>query len=300
MIRKLGVAFYCLLQLWLSSAHAQAPVTNFSATPTAGCGPLGVTFTDQSTNNPTFWSWDFGNGQTSSLQNPAVTYATAGSYTVTLIARNASGADVMRKTNFITVYPFPQASFVSNTAQACAPASIQFTDNSTPGQGTIVSWNWIFGDGSTSTQQNPSHSYTQPGYYSVALTVQNSSGCSNSVSNARFLRIINGIQPNFVFNQSSTACSAPFVGTLLNQTAGPGTLSYNWTIGNGATPAGSTAESPAITFPTDGTYSINLQVASSFGCTASIQQPLTFSNTTAIIKAPATTCVNSPTIFSDG
>ena len=300
MIRKLGVVLYCLLQLWLSSAHAQTPVTNFSATPTSGCGPLTVTFTDQSTNTPTFWSWDFGNGQTSSLQNPAVTYPTAGNYTVTLIARNASGADVMRKTNYITVFPFPQASFTANSGLACAPANIQFTDNSTPGQGAIVSWNWSLGDGSTSTQQNPSHTYTQPGYYSVALTVQNSSGCSNSVSYARLLRIVSGIQPNFVFNQSSTTCSAPFVGTLLNQTAGPGTLSYNWTIGNGATPAGSTAPSPAITFPTDGTYNINLQVASSLGCTASIQQPLTFSNSTALIKAPATTCVNSPTIFSDG
>ena len=251
MIRKLGIVLYCLLQLWLPSAHAQAPVTNFSASPTSGCGPLAVQFADQSTNNPTFWSWDFGNGQTSSLQNPAVTYVTAGTYTVTLITRNTSGSDAMRKTGYITVYPYPQATFTSSYTLACAPANVQFTDNSTPGQGSITSWTWTFGDGTGSNQQNPSHSYSQPGYYTVSLTVVNSGGCSNTATATRYLRVVDGIQPNFVFNQSSTSCAAPFTGTLLNQTAGPGTLTYNWTIANGATPASSTAASPIVTFPNE-------------------------------------------------
>ena len=66
------------LLLGLLNATAQAPVANFSATPTSGCGPLTVRFTDLSTNNPTFWSWDFGNGQVSSNQNPNVTYTSPG------------------------------------------------------------------------------------------------------------------------------------------------------------------------------------------------------------------------------
>jgi gliding motility-associated-like protein len=300
LIRKLGVVLYCLLHLWLSSAHAQAPVTNFSATPTSGCGPLGVYFKDLSTNSPTFWSWDFGNGQTSSLQNPVAAYITAGTYTVTLIARNTSGADAMRKTDYITVFPYPQASFTSNLTLACAPANVQFTDNSTPGQGSITSWAWSFGDGTSSNQQSPAHSYSQPGYYNVSLTVQNSGGCSNTASVVRYLRVVDGIQPNFVFNQTSTACSAPFAGTLLNQTAGPGTLSYNWTIGNGAAPANSTATNPGVTFPTVGTYDITLQVSSSLGCSQSILQPLALNNGNAIINGPTTVCVNSPATFTNG
>jgi gliding motility-associated-like protein len=289
-----------LLQLWLSSAHAQAPVTNFSATPTSGCGPLYVQFTDQSTGNPIFWSWDFGNGQTSSLQNPAVAYTTAGTFTVTLITRNTSGSDAIRKTGYITVYPYPQANFTSNYTLACSPANVQFTDISTPGQGSITSWTWAFSDGTVSNQQNPSHTFSQPGYYNVSLTVVNSGGCSNATTASRYLRVVDGIQPNFEFNQSSTACAAPFSGTLLNQTAGPGNLTYNWTIANGATPATSTAASPAVTFPNNGTYNITLQVSSSYGCSQSITQPLTFSNSNAIINGPSTVCVNTPATFTNG
>jgi gliding motility-associated-like protein len=299
-MRKLGLVLYCLLQLWLSGAHAQAPVTNFSATPTSGCGPLSVQFIDNSTNTPVFWSWDFGNGQTSSSQNPAVTYGTAGTYTVTLISRNSSGSDAVRKTGYITVYPYPIASFNSNTTLACTPANVQFTDNSTPGQGSITSWTWNFSDGTTSNQQSPTHTFSQPGYYGVSLTVTNSGGCSNTASSSRYLRLVDGIQPNFVFNQTSTSCSAPFVGTLLNQTSGPGTLAYSWTIGNGATPASSTAASPAITFPAIGTYNITLQVSSSLGCSQSIQQPLALNNSNAIINGPTTVCANSPATFSNG
>ena len=299
-MRKLGLVLYCLLQLWLSGAQAQAPVTNFSATPTSGCGPLSVLFTDNSTNNPFFWNWDFGNGQQSSSQNPVVTYAAAGTYTVTLITRNTSGSDALRKTGYITVYPYPQAAFTSNSTLACAPTNIQFTDNSTPGSGSITSYLWDFGDGTTSNQQSPAHAYPQPGYYGVSLTVQNSGGCSNTAGAARYLRVVDGIQPNFVFNQSSAYCVAPFTGTLLNQTAGPGTLTYNWTIANGATPANSTAVSPIITFPSDGTYNVTLQVSSTFGCSAQIMDPLILSDNSAIINGPTTVCVNTPATFSNG
>ncbi len=300
-MRKLGLVLYCLLQLWLSSAQAQAPVTNFSASPTSGCGPLVVQFTDNSTNNPVFWNWDFGNGQQSSSQNPVVTYAAAGTYTVTLITRNSSGSDAMRKTGYITVYPYPLASFTSNYMLACAPANIQFTDNSTPGQGSITSWTWAFSDGTASNQQNPSHTFSQPGYYGVSLTVVNSGGCSNTIGGgSRYLRIVDGIQPNFVFNQSSASCVAPFTGTLLNQTAGPGTLTYNWTIANGATPANSTATNPAVTFPSDGTYNVTLQVSSTYGCTAQITDPVNLTDNSAIINGPTTVCVNTPATFSNG
>src|ERR1700761_4520998 len=91
----------------LLNAIAQAPVADFSATPTSGCGPLSVKFTDQSTNSPIAWTWDFGNGQLSSLQNPAVTYSTPGTYNVRLIVRNSSGSDVAEKDGYITVYTSP-------------------------------------------------------------------------------------------------------------------------------------------------------------------------------------------------
>src|ERR1700761_6073168 len=139
------------LLLGLLNAMGQAPVANFSATPTSGCGPLSVKFTDLSTNSPTNWTWDLGNGQLSGSQNPTATYSSPGTYSVRLIVRNASGSDVAEKDGYITVYPSPSPLLSANLNVACAPVNVQFTDLSTPGQGSITSWAWNFGDGSSST-----------------------------------------------------------------------------------------------------------------------------------------------------
>ena len=278
---------------------AQAPVADFSANVTSGCGPLSVKFTDQSTNGPLFWSWDFGNGTTANVQNPSNTYTVPGTYTITLIVRNRSGSDVMRKTDYITVYPYPNPIFNANLTLACSPANIQFSDQSTPGQGSISSWAWTFGDGSTSSQQNPQHTYTQTGYFSVGLVVYNSAGCHNGTTYSRYIRVIDGIQPNFAWNQTSASCSAPFSGNFLNQTAGPGNLSYTWSLGNGAVPANSTDTNPAVTYPANGNYNVTLQVSSSLGCTASLQKTVPFSGNTPTYSGPSSVCVNAPAVFSN-
>ena len=301
MRRRLLIACAYLCLTGLTLVRAQAPVAAFSANPTAGCGPLSVQFHDNSLNGPLFWSWDFGNGVTSNVQNPAVAYISPGTYTVTLIVRNRSGSDAMRKTDYITVYPYPTVTFTANLTLACSPANIQFTDQSTPGQGSITGWSWDFGDGTTpSNQQNPSHTYTQPGYYNVALTVTNSSGCHNTGSSTRFLRIVNGIQPNFAWNQTSASCSAPFIVNFLNQSAGPGNLTYNWTLGNNAVPANSTDTNPSnVTYPANGNYNVTLQINSSLGCNASIQKTVPFTGNNATFSGPDTICVNDPAVFSN-
>ncbi|GGB16286.1 hypothetical protein GCM10011511_45110 [Puia dinghuensis] len=280
---------------------AQAPGTDFSATPTSGCGPLVVQFTDQSSNGPLFWAWDFGNGLTSRQQNPTTTYTSPGSYTVTLIARNKDGANAMRKTGYITVFPYPTAQFGSNLTLACAPADIQFNDQSTPGQGSITSWSWTLGDGSTSNQQNPTHAYSQTGYYTISLKVTNSGGCSNTQTAARYLRVVDGVQPNFNYQLASASCIAPFLVNFIDQTAGPGTLTYNWTLGNGATPANSNSQNPSgVTYPASGSYNVSLQVQSSLGCSQTVQKTLSFNNNTAVLNGPDSVCVNSPATFTNG
>src|SRR6187455_3397427 len=97
-------------------AIAQAPVANFSADKVSGCSPLTVVFTNLSTNNPTSYVWDFGNGQLSSQSSPTVTvnYSTPGTYTVKLVARNSFGIDEEEKINYITVFPSPAASFTAS------------------------------------------------------------------------------------------------------------------------------------------------------------------------------------------
>src|SRR6185437_4188887 len=97
------------------------------------------------------------------LQNPAVTYFTPGTYTVKLTATNGSGSNSITKTAYITVLANPTAAFTSTTPTGCFPLPVTFTDLSTPGSGTLTSWLWDFGDGNTSTDQNPSHTYMVSG-----------------------------------------------------------------------------------------------------------------------------------------
>jgi len=146
---------------------AAPPVTAFTATPTSGLAPLIVQFTDTSAGSPTSWAWTFGDGNTSTAQNPQHTYAAPGLYTVTLNATNEYGSDTETKTDYITVYSPVTAQFTANVTGGTAPLTVQFTDLSTGGP---TSWLWTFGDGNTSTAQNPQHTYTTAGTHTVTLT----------------------------------------------------------------------------------------------------------------------------------
>ena len=146
---------------------AAPPTTTFTATPTAGLAPLTVQFTDLSGGRPTSWLWTFGDGNTSTDQNPQHTYATPGLYSVTLTATNEYGSDTETKTDYITVYAPVTAQFTANITGGTAPLTVQFTDLSTGGP---TSWLWTFGDGNTSTNQNPVHTYTTAGAHTVTLT----------------------------------------------------------------------------------------------------------------------------------
>jgi PKD repeat protein len=232
--RKLFVLTGCLCLLG-TLVRAQAPVAAFTSNVTTGCAPLQVQFQDQSTNNPTSWEWDFGNGQTSSQQNPTVGFST-GTFTVTLIVKNASGAGAIRQTNYITVYASPIVSFGLDLHLACAPTFITFQQYSQPGQGTITNYAWNFGDGTTGSGPTPQHYYTQTGYYDVTLTVTNSGGCSSTETYERTLRLVQDVQTNFTWNETGNTCTAPFTLNFINQTAGPGSMTYNWSLGADASP----------------------------------------------------------------
>ena len=160
-----------------------APVADFTATPTSGTAPLTVTFTDQSTNTPTSWQWDFGDGSTSTQQNPAYKYNNAGTYNVSLTATNNVGSDTKTQNNYITVASggtAPVADFTATPTSGTAPLTVNFTDQST---NTPTSWQWDFGDGGTSTQQNPSHTYNNAGTYNITLSVSNNYGNDTKTQN---------------------------------------------------------------------------------------------------------------------
>jgi len=217
----------------------QNPVADFSADVTSGCAPLNVNFKDLSTGSPIAWNWDFG-GRLDTRQNPTNISFTPGTYTITLTVRNANGVSSVTKNNFIVSNPSPTADFIADRTITCLPASIQFTDKSVANAGTIVKWDWGFDDLPPSSAQNPSHTYTKTGYYTIYLGVTSSTGCTASITKGRYIRILNGVKANFDYT-GPTTCQAPFSITYKNLTSGPGALTYAWDLGNGTT---STAAAP--------------------------------------------------------
>ena len=117
------------------------PVADFTATPTVGDAPVAVSFTDASTNNPTSWHWNFGDGATSPAENPTHTYTSAGTYTVTLTAGNAAGSDAITKTGFITL--------TGNAGPTISPLTQRFVVRQTVGSATAMrlAWSAIDPDG---------------------------------------------------------------------------------------------------------------------------------------------------------
>ncbi|WP_167619669.1 PKD domain-containing protein [Maribellus sediminis] len=155
------------------------PVANFTKSAATVETGKSVTFTDQSSNTPTSWAWTFtGNDiYTSTVQNPVVTFNTAGIYDVSLIASNADGSDTILVTSCITVSnpPAPIADFSADNTQVVEGGQIGFTDKSSNAPET---WYWVFegGEPATSTERNPKVTYKNPNSYKVSLTVTNKGG----------------------------------------------------------------------------------------------------------------------------
>jgi PKD repeat protein len=150
----------------------------FTAIPREGAAPLTVQFIDTSSGSPTSWAWNFGDGTSSTLQNPGHTYGTAGTYRASLTVSNAGGAS-HTSTRTITV-KYVQASGSASPTTGAAPLMVRFIDTST---GSPDSWLWNFGDGTTSDLQNPSHTYETEGVYHVVLSAQKTVGDTNYGSN---------------------------------------------------------------------------------------------------------------------
>ena len=170
------LAVLALLTLALSSlvgCGAGAPQAKFKATPNGGYVPLEVQFTDQSSGNITSWNWDFNNdGMVDSTeQNPLYTYDNVGNYTISLYVSGRNGNSTEVKADYIKVIPCPRfADFIAEPTSGVGITTVQFTDKST---GNVTGWAWDFeSDGVIdSTEQNPTHTYSSNGLYSVTLTI---------------------------------------------------------------------------------------------------------------------------------
>ncbi|MFB3881009.1 MAG: PKD domain-containing protein [Armatimonadota bacterium] len=241
---------------WIVTVLPAAPAADFAASPRSGPAPLGVQFTDLSTGNPTSWSWDFGDGGTSTARNPSHTYAGPGAYTVSLTATNSGGSDLETKSNYIAVSAPPVSDFIGTPTSGQAPLTVTFTDTSTNGP---TSWSWDFGDGSTSTVQSPSHTYASAGIYTVNLTATNTAGSDTETKSGYVL--VNPPPPVADFTGTPTSGVAPLTVTFTDTSTNSPT-SWSWTFGDGGT---STVQNPSHVYTSPGTYTVGLTVVNAGG-----------------------------------
>ncbi len=266
-----------------------APAVAFTGAPLTGCFPLPVNFTDQSAagnGSIALWQWDFGDGASSSIQNPAHIYTGAGNYNVTLRLTNSFGCiKVLSKPQYVKISTGVHADFTNTTPSVCnPPVNISFQNLST-GTG-VLTYQWSFGDGGTSTLDNPSHSYSTPGSYTVRLITTNSTGCTDTITKTNLI-IIGSINAAFV--SPFTVCvNTPLV---INNTSAPAPLAAAWDFGDGTTSA---QMNPVKVYTTPGVYQIRL-IADFGGCFDTAYKTITVLNKPAAsFTAVNTTACKAP------
>jgi PKD repeat protein len=214
-----------------------------------------VTFTDLSGNAPTNWVWDFGDGSIGTGSRPDHAYRAIGTYDVTLTASNPSVTDTTTKKAYIKVLNIPRADFMADKTRGGTPMTVMFSDKST---GLPTKWSWDFGDGATSADQNPTHTYTTLGSYTVSLTVSNANG-QDTTSKSEY--IVTTLAPVASFTADRQVGRAPFIVQFTDTSTGsPAT--WEWDFGDGTS---SSERNPRHIYLNEGAYDVRLTVTNQYG-----------------------------------
>ena len=232
---------------------AGVPAAAFTFTPQSGnAGVTTFTFTDTSSGTVTSRSWSFGDGTTSTQSIALKIYPTSGVYPVTLTVSGPGGSSAV--THNVTVSGSLAAQF-SFTPQFPAPGDfVQFTDMSGGGPS---SWAWSFGDGTTSTQQNPSKSYASVGNYEVTLTVSRNGVTASTTRQVSVANSTSGTQPLVATFDTSRTTATPGQSIVFTDRSTGTPVSWSWNFGDGST---STAQNPSHAYAGTGTYVVTLLV----------------------------------------
>ena len=271
-----------------------APNTNFIVT--NKCFGDATSFIDSSVlNNGTIisWNWNFGDGDSSTVQNETHTYLSTGSYNVRLITSSSYGClDTLVST--INITPRPQASF-SSPSVFCSKTFMPFTDQSTVSSGTVNAWIWRFGNGDSSNTQNPLYSYPNGGNYQVKLTITTAAGCSDSTTT--LLSVNYRPQAGFTIDNTCISQNVVFTDRTLFNNSSAG--NYVWDFGDGNS---DTVSNPSHLYvPAVTTYPVQLIVTATNGCNDTSIQTVKINNipTVNFSFLPSGVCQNNNVAFTD-
>ena len=255
----------------------EPPVALFTVT----CDGLDCDFSGSGSNDPdgniTSRAWNFGDGTTSTSGSPSKTFTSAGTYMVTLLVTDNDGdTDTISKTIAVSATGGDDVSISNEPPNArfsenCSARTCSFSSsNSTDSDGTIASYLWTFGDGTTSTSASPNKTYSADGVYKVKLRITDNDGSTDQASmdvsvSSTSQKPTNDTNinkaPSASFSKSCTNLICSFDGT--DSSDSDGTISsYVWTYGDGTTATGAT---PSKTYGAAGTYRIRLEVIDNDG-----------------------------------
>ncbi|MFK7926165.1 MAG: PKD domain-containing protein, partial [Bacteroidia bacterium] len=224
------------------------PTAQFNVNNVNACANELLSFTDISSPGSgqiTQWTWDLGNGSTSNLANPQIRYQASGVYPVSLNVTNQHGCqDDIIINNYITVNA-PDVSFSGDELLACGPPLlVQFSsDGTTSGQHF-----WDFGDGNSSTQVDPSHTYTQNGSFDVRHIIQDSQGCRDTLVKDAYINI--GVNTLSIYAQDSSVCIRDTVFLFTNAASNSQVV---WDFGDGTNDS---TQNPFHLFANPGNYQV--------------------------------------------
>ncbi|MBC8344005.1 MAG: PKD domain-containing protein, partial [Bacteroidetes bacterium] len=218
-------------------------------------------FTDTTTiASGTFSSiWYFGNGDTSSKSNPDNSYGNPDTFPVTLISSSTLGC-IDTVTKNVYVHPMPVANFsVNDTAQSFKDNNFIFTNNSSIPTGSM-NYLWLFGDGNTSTQQNPVHVYATDDTFEVKLTILSDNGCRDSFNMTVY--VFPTPEVDFSINDSTQCFNENYFEFTNSTTINWGNVTYNWYFGDGDT---SSSLNTSHIYTSDDTFYVKLLATSETG-----------------------------------
>ncbi len=275
----------------------EPPVAQFVESPREGCGPLSVTFTDQSTGyllNPTY-NWNFGNGTTANTQGPHTVIYNASLYQDTLYLVTQTVGNLCGSTTYIDsviVHPTPTAYFGTNLSSGCSPLTISFSNNS---YGLPTSFLWNFGDGTTDTSRVPAphtfYAYTQDTVYYISLIAINDCGTNTYVDSI----LVHPNTTNAFFNTIPDKGCAPLTVTFTNYSIG-GTI-YAWNFGDGNV---SNQYNTTHTYVNPGTYTASFIITNNCSYdTAYVSIEVWPQPTLSFTSSVDTVCINSSVQFNN-
>jgi gliding motility-associated-like protein len=247
------------------------PAIDFSVAP-SNCSGDTTVFTDKtnlgSVGTIKSWLWDFGDNTTSTEQNPKHAYTITNDYMVHLTVTDYSGCANTSPGKNVHIIARPVANF-TNSTPACIGQTIVFNSaTSQGGEGVINTWTWDFGDSTTSTDQNPTHTYTNSGSYTVKLTVATVGGCVSDTLTKTL--IVNPVPvadftlPDICVNDRNSQFIS--VSTIADRTESE--FTYLWNFGDAVSGNANTSEqkNPQHSYTAVGTYTVTSTVISKYGC----------------------------------